>query len=88
MSRSRQVSVYVDVDLGEFDTNDLVEEIRARGSPRSDGDQIIEEAYRALMNGKTTEAICGLERYLFPKWRSPLDCLAEYKRVKAADEPV
>jgi hypothetical protein len=59
MYKTIYTSVEVDVDLGEFDTEDLVEELESRGSGTSefgDGKEILQTIYEKRRLGQDYQA--------------------------------
>lgn len=79
-----ETTVEIDIEdyLDEVDTDALRAELEHRSVDFDETDrESLMEARRALLAGNCNEAICLLDKALFPKWSSPADCQAEYERV-------
>jgi hypothetical protein len=58
MSRTVSISTWVDVDLDEIDTDDLVEELKSRNSGVPEGNiEDVREMFYAFKLGKTERAM-------------------------------
>lgn len=72
-------SDYVDVDLSDVDTDDLVAELAKRDTKHigafNAGDEIYHDALAALKRGDAEYAELLLDRALFPKFRTEADCM-------------
>lgn len=72
-------SDYVDVDLSDILTEDLVAELAKRDAKHigvfNAGDGIYHDALAALKRGDAEYAELLLERALFPKFRTEADCM-------------
>lgn len=65
MSR-RYISAEVDVDISEFDTEDLLEELKERGE-MTETDVTLSSLYEALRNNRTEEVQTLLRKYMWDK---------------------
>lgn len=83
--RSRSVTVDVEVDLDQFDTKDLVEELRARECdlPMPFKEELI-ELHDELRRGNSVNAMTLIERLIWPKWRSRDQCEIEFRQRQNA----
>lgn len=70
--RQRSVTVDVEVDLDQFETKDLVEELKYRGDEggHKDEEELI-EIHTCMRDGRIADAMSLLERLIWPKWRTP-----------------
>lgn len=77
--RSRSVTVDVEVDLDQFNTKDLIEELKAREceAPMPFKEELI-ELHDELRRGHITDAMTLIERLVWPKWRSTGQCEIEF----------
>ena len=90
MARRGRRSGYIQIDvsdvIGEIDDDDLLAELHARNmTPALAGEtidmDILREAHVELSRGRVAEARVIIERLLVPKWRSPQQCEAAYKKL-------
>lgn len=82
---SRTVTVDVDVDLDEFETDDLIEEVKSRGKGGELPERTeLEDIHRWLSHGRVADAISALERLIWPKWRTVEQCEADFEKRRTA----
>lgn len=86
--RSKCVTVDVEIDLADIETDDLIEELKSRDRAEADVPQIdtLIDVRDALMQGRTADALAMLESTIWPKWSNVEDCakaLAEAKQRAA-----
>lgn len=88
----RYVNINCDADvrvedvLEQLSDDDLLEAFKARQKevPPEPPD-LITEAYQALLDGDSAEALLLLERYIFPRWSSSEACAEAYKQARKKD---
>lgn len=76
MGASITVRCEGDAYIDDFDTEDLVAELRRRKCKEVDevADDVLEDVHKALKRKDYEEALWLVERTLFPKWRSLRQC--------------
>lgn len=86
--RYRQNSITIDICeiMAEIDDDVLLDELKDRKlTPAGPGEtvdlDIVREAYDALQRHAEAEARSILASLLFPKWKTPKDCQAEYDKM-------
>lgn len=82
---NRTVSVDVEIDLIDFDEDDLADHLRDCGYSVSRNDAAcdldeIHSVYDAVREHRTADALALLERLLWPKWRTPDACQAAFDK--------
>lgn len=85
-SKTFTATVDVDVALEDIDSDDLREELMARGEyePRDDAAlALCKEALDKLYGKNVREAITLLERALYPKWHDKDLCQRDYEKAMA-----
>lgn len=75
----------IDFDVEEYlheaSVEALTEELARRKSKAGGIDQDLGGVRDALLRGNPNEALCTLDCILFPKWKSPAECRAEYDKA-------
>ena len=91
MGRYSTISVEVEVGdvLDNLSDQDLLDELKSRSvtikSEAKDRDHLL-DVYHHLNVGEYVDATIALHALLFPKFKSPEDCLAKFKAYRAATQ--
>jgi hypothetical protein len=68
VTKTIYTEVEVDVDLSDFDTDDLLEELEERGRPVNfEGDEVLTKAWLHDREGRKEEAYAILREYMLDK---------------------